>query len=205
LDTQQPISSEVLYRAAVGEAKASYYVPRFLGFDAPGASKISWNWPAFFVTFFWLLYRRMYGLAFTYFLGLPILLAAFGGVVMLLFGKTGGAIVYCIAALAVHLTIPMYANAIYHRHIRRRIVELETTAPSQEALVERLIGQSSVSGAVAIIGVSCFVGVAMLGILAAIAIPAYQDYTIRAQVVEGLNLATAVKASVENSYRASST
>jgi len=35
-----------------------------------------------------------------------------------------------------------------------------------------------------------------LGIIAAIAIPAYQDYTIRSQVTEGLNLASGVKAAV---------
>src|ERR1700688_2761695 len=35
--------------------------------------------------------------------------------------------------------------------------------------------------------------VAIIGILAAIAIPAYQDYTVRAKVTEGLNLADAAK------------
>ena len=38
--------------------------------------------------------------------------------------------------------------------------------------------------------------VAIIGILAAIAIPAYQDYTIRAKVSEALNMASAAKASV---------
>ena len=42
--------------------------------------------------------------------------------------------------------------------------------------------------------------VAIIGILAAIAIPAYQDYTIRSQVTEGLNLASDLKAGIGEFY-----
>ena len=42
--------------------------------------------------------------------------------------------------------------------------------------------------------------VAIIGILAAVAIPAYQDYTIRAKVTEGLGLAGAVKVAVAETY-----
>jgi len=38
--------------------------------------------------------------------------------------------------------------------------------------------------------------IAILGILIAIALPAYQDYTIRAKVTEGLNLAASAKLAV---------
>jgi type IV pilus assembly protein PilA len=42
--------------------------------------------------------------------------------------------------------------------------------------------------------------VAIIGILAAIAIPAYQDYTVRSQVTEGLNLASDMKAAVAETF-----
>jgi type IV pilus assembly protein PilA len=42
--------------------------------------------------------------------------------------------------------------------------------------------------------------VAIIGILAAIAIPAYRDYTIRSQITEGLNFAAAAKTSVSDTF-----
>ncbi len=42
--------------------------------------------------------------------------------------------------------------------------------------------------------------VAIIGILAAIAIPAYQDYTVRSKVTEGLVLASAAKVTVTDGY-----
>jgi len=47
--------------------------------------------------------------------------------------------------------------------------------------------------------------VAIIGILAAVALPAYQDYTVRARVTEGLSLASAAKTTVaENAANGSS-
>jgi type IV pilus assembly protein PilA len=43
--------------------------------------------------------------------------------------------------------------------------------------------------------------VAIIGILAAIAIPAYQDYAVRAKVTEGLNLADSAKTAVAEGFQ----
>lgn len=47
--------------------------------------------------------------------------------------------------------------------------------------------------------------VAIVGILAAVALPAYQDYVIRAQISEGLILASTAKTSVIDTFSSNST
>lgn len=44
--------------------------------------------------------------------------------------------------------------------------------------------------------------VAIIGILAAVALPAYQDYTIRAKVTEGLSLASSYKTAIADTFAA---
>ncbi|MCW5156374.1 pilin [Burkholderia cenocepacia] len=48
--------------------------------------------------------------------------------------------------------------------------------------------------------IELMITVAIVGILAAVALPAYQDYTIRAQVAEGFTLAEGAKTSVSEYY-----
>jgi type IV pilus assembly protein PilA len=47
--------------------------------------------------------------------------------------------------------------------------------------------------------------VAIIGILAAIAIPAYQDYTVRSKVTEGLSIADASKVAVAEGFQSNDT
>ena len=44
--------------------------------------------------------------------------------------------------------------------------------------------------------------VAIIGILAAVALPAYQDYTVRAKVTEGLSLASSAKTAIAETFQA---
>lgn len=48
--------------------------------------------------------------------------------------------------------------------------------------------------------IELMITVAIVGILAAVALPAYQDYTIRAQVAEGFTLAEGAKTNVSENF-----
>ena len=52
-----------------------------------------------------------------------------------------------------------------------------------------------------VVAVSAVASVPLLGAVAAVALPAYQDYAIRAQVTEGLDLARGYRAAIEAAWR----
>jgi TM2 domain-containing membrane protein YozV len=67
---------------------------------------------------------------------------------------------------------------------------------------ERLNEKYSSHGAavIVVIVVALFFGVAMIGILAAVAIPAYQDYTVRARAAEGIMSVSPWRSAVTEHY-----
>jgi Tfp pilus assembly major pilin PilA len=187
---------EALYRAAVGAKKAGFYVPKFVRFDQPGASKLSWNWPAFFVSLYWFLYRRMYGTWAIYSILIPIGIGITSAILGAALGGEGGDLFYSLASIGYYFGVmPILANSLYHRAIKKRLEALRQTIPETSAQLKALDDASPTSSVWMILLI-----VPLLGIFAAIAIPAYQDFTIRAQVNEGFLLTNQMKSAVVTKY-----
>ena len=58
-------------KAALGDKNTYYYLKCFKRFDEKGVGA-TWNWSSFFVTFYWLLYRKMWLAALVFFLPIPL-------------------------------------------------------------------------------------------------------------------------------------
>lgn len=179
-------NSTEYYEAAVGYKKVDYYLNKFKHYDDSGTS-VSWNWSAFFVSFYWLLYRKMWFLALLYFL-LPITV----GIMQAILSQISSVAVNLLNLLflaGIFVIFPMYANGLYYRHVKRNIKKaINYTSDEDKRL--RMIAADGGTSAVALIVVIIFLFIPIIGILAAITIPAYHDYTIRARIIEGLTIST---------------
>lgn len=174
---------EEYYEAALGYKNIDYYLPRFNRFELQSIN-ISWNWTAFFISFYWLLYRKMWLYALLYFL-FPIPF----GILIGIFSLNSDANVvfaYSLVFVVMFILFPMYANTLYYRHVNKKILKIKNRSNNKEKQLRILVTEGGTSWAPLII---LIITPFIVGMLAAIAIPAYQDYTTRARISEGLVLA----------------
>ncbi len=137
---------------------ADVYLRKFGKFTENGEDVFSatWHWPAFFFSFLWTIYRKMYGWAvLALFLGcVPYV----GLLAMVGFGISG--------------------NYLYYRHAKKKVIELRA-ARGHEIERAAAIGRAGGVNNVAVVLAPLFI-VASLGLLAAIAIPQFAMYRQKA-------------------------
>lgn len=120
-----------LYRATIGPRAQDYYLRHFARFDGEGKAGSSWNWAAYWTTFNWLVYRRMWGWALAY-------VAALFGTALLIFGvgkllfsySDTSALLLFLLLLTVAFVVPgLYANAWFYTHCNEKISTVLRTSP----------------------------------------------------------------------------
>ncbi|CAG0980943.1 Leucine-, isoleucine-, valine-, threonine-, and alanine-binding protein [Burkholderiales bacterium] len=181
------------YRAAIGPRNQAYYLKYFTQADAAWSFRISWNWPAFFVSFPWLIYRKLWKLAALYAVA-PFALAFCTGLVVshIIASQTGGAIPEpkdvvramgtvvlvssAVGFVAWFLILPAYVNGLYHRHIRRKVYVAQHAFSEPEERIEWLSRHGGTSSILAV--TSIWVATFFTGLVAAVALSAYQDYQL---------------------------
>ena len=173
-------SSDDLLECYVGPNNTAWYATRFARFQE-GGSAIGWHWPAFFVTGVWLLYRKMWLLAIGYWIVLPFVVRLVStGLLMLTMNSNPFATIIVVNTVYfgfLFVVVPMFATHAYYRHARAKVEKVSQAFAAEN---ERAAELSRIGGTSWI--VPLVILVLFLGILAAIAIPAYQDYMMRAQM-----------------------
>ena len=181
--------------AFIGDANAAYYLDRFdrLAHGASGG----WHWPGMLVTWYWMLYRKMWVPALIYFFAPYLIVVALAGVAA---GSPAVAGALYLAWLAVWLIGPGFlANGWYYKHAMARIRDVRARGGSKEQMLARLEAAGGTSNVLVII--FAFFGIfAVIGILAAIALPAYQTYTVKAKVSEAVLVGVDVAQAVGRQY-----
>lgn len=164
-----------VYEDAVGGKNRDYYLDKFEDFDQKGEGwHASWNWAAFVGGGVWALYRKMYGWFFAWW---------FVATVMVVFAKVPNGQIHQILALILGvfwLAFSVYANAIYHRKIKARIAAARRSDSDPSTANRRLAASGGVHAWVLIVAVA----VPVVGIVAAVMLPAHQDYTERQAAME---------------------
>lgn len=144
----QDNATTALYRAALGPVGAPYYLKVFGRFDEVGLPGPAWNTMAACFTLGWLIYRRLWGAAFSY----AVLLLALGAALWFEVGPWtawSAELRWAAAAglVAVFCLLPgFYANVLLHGELRRRMTEAVRQVATVQQAREQLAAQASGPG-----------------------------------------------------------
>jgi len=191
--TPSPVITDEEYNSFIGK-NAAKYIMKFKSFGTGGFDnfKATWHWPAFFFTFWWFIYRKLYLWAFLAFIislivsgiSLRVFLGSIGfrdisttNIILLVF-------IQYVTTFVVQGGFGISANYIYYKHTKKKIAELKYLYPTSDT--QRHVEYARAGGvntvAVWIMVIVLFIVLLITMILAAIAIPQFIQYEKRGHV-----------------------
>lgn len=143
-----PVKDIAIY---VGET-THYYLPKFK--EMHNRNTFSWNWSAFFLDCYFMLYRKMYGLAIGTFLLKGVL--TFAAIFMVMMRYSGNStvdlsVISLISNITYFISLGIMAlsgfmtNRLYMKHCFRQIKKIRAECPEDEEYYRRLTKKGSVS------------------------------------------------------------
>lgn len=157
-------NDEYFLRSFIGEKKQDYYLQKWT------KGKKSWNWAAFFLSFFWLGYRKMYKYIFL-FLGIFLII----DLAVSIFG-IDDTIFNNVIGIAIAVTLGISGNDLYRQHALKKIresMEMNNNDKLQEEIKSR--------GGGSWLGVLVAVGLLIVYLLIALVIftfiPTFNDHS----------------------------
>ena len=162
----QEKNEEHLLRLFIGEKKQDYYLQKWT------KGKNSWNWAAFFLSFFWLGYRKMYKYIFL-FLGIFLII----DLAISIFG-IDDTVLNNVIGIAVAVTLGISGNNLYRQHALKKIREsMEMNNNDNDILQEEI----KIRGGGSWLGVLVAVGLLIVYLLIALVIftfiPTFNDHS----------------------------
>lgn len=156
-DGNEKVKSEILIDMSadkelelfVGEKKQNYYAPKFQKFAEPANKQYtSWNVAAFFLTFFWLAYRKMYVLA----IGMS---AGFFIITEILPDNLATPL-----GIAVGVFLGLYGNKLYYDHSQKEINRIKSNTADVNLQHKIIAGKGGTSISFAILFAILYLGIA---------------------------------------------